>query len=217
MASYAGSAALSPEAREKVLQTFRHTLSLAQSGKADEALLGCDFILKMDARFAPARALLDALRTAAPGAPVDVNRFSEFLGFDSAVEAPHSGEMPLPPKAPPLGDAFPSPAPSVSPGSGLDDLVFGEDGGMPSPSPSPRPAPLPAPVSAPPLAPAAGADPFAGLDDLSLGSGPPSGAGSPLEAAFAGVGSPDSAPEPETPDSAPSEAPVSPASARLNP
>ena len=115
MASYAGSAALSPEAREKVLQTFRHTLSLAQSGKADEALLGCDFILKMDARFAPARALLDALRTAAPGAPVDVNRFSEFLGFDSAVEAPHSGEMPLPPKAPPLGDAFPSPAPSASP------------------------------------------------------------------------------------------------------
>src|SRR3974390_2173972 len=95
MSSYAGSPALAADAREKVLQTFRHTLSLAQSGKVEEALLGCDFILKMDGRFAPARALLDTLRTAAPGAAVDVNRFSEFLGFESAVEA--SGEAPRPP------------------------------------------------------------------------------------------------------------------------
>ena len=158
MASYAGSPALSPEAREKVLQTFRHTLSLAQSGKADEALLGCDFILKMDGRFAPARALLDALRTAAPGAPVDVNRFSEFLGFDSAVEAiPSSAELPAVPKAavpkaaapnapvpPPLGDAFPAAAPAPAAG-GLDDLVFGDEAAAPPPAPVPRtPPPSPA-------------------------------------------------------------------------
>ena len=133
MASYAGSPALSPEARDKVLQTFRHTLSLAQSGKADEALLGCDFILKMDGRFAPARALLDALRTAAPGAPVDVDRFSEFLGFDSAVEEISSAaDVPAVPKAaapaaaapPPLGDAFPAPAAAAA-GASLEDLVFG--------------------------------------------------------------------------------------------
>jgi hypothetical protein len=120
MASYAGSPALSPEARDKVLQTFRHTLSLAQSGKADEALLGCDFILKMDGRFAPARALLDALRTAPPGAPVDVNRFSEFLGFDNAVEdipslagaAAVAAPPAAPAAAPARADAFPAAAPA---------------------------------------------------------------------------------------------------------
>ncbi len=186
MASYAGSPALSREAREKVLQTFRHTLSLAQSGKADEALLGCDFILKMDGRFAPARALLDALRTAAPGAPVDVDRFSEFLGFESAVEElPGSAEMPAfpaAPPAPPLDDAFPASSPSAARAGGLDDLVFGDE---PESAPQQAPAtPPPSPAAPPPsmLAHVAGGDPFAGLDDLSLGGGAPSMVGSPLEA-----------------------------------
>ena len=189
MTSYAGSAALSPEARDKVLQTFRHTLSLAQSGKADEALLGCDFILKMDGRFAPARALLDALRTAAPGAPVDVNRFSEFLGFDSAVEEIASAadvpavQKPAGPAAaapPPLRDAFPAPTP---PGAGLDDLVFGDEGAAaPRPAPAPpTPPPSPAAPAHSMIAPVAGGDPFAGLDDLSLSSGAPSMVGAPLE------------------------------------
>ena len=214
MVSYAGSAALSPEARDKVLQTFRHTLSLAQSGKADEALLGCDFILKMDGRFAPARALLDALRTAAPGAPVDVNRFSEFLGFDSAVEeiasaadVPAVRTAPAAAAPPPLGDAFPAPAP---PGAGLDDLVFGDEGGAaPRPAPPP-PTPLPSPAAPAHsmIAPVAGGDPFAGLDDLSLSSGPPSMVGAPLEppagfrpGAPPPMPPPASAPAPDTPES----------------
>jgi len=181
MVSYAGSPALAVEAREKVLQTFRHTLSLAQSGKVEEALLGCDFILKMDGRFAPARALLDALRTAAPGAPVDVNRFSEFLGFESAVEElPNSAEVPL--AGPPLGDAFPAAAPPAASGAGLDDLVFGDEAGAPPPRPAPKtPVPATAPPPPPSFAPVAGGDAFAGLDDLSLSSGAPSMVGSPLE------------------------------------
>ena len=214
MASYAGSPALSPEAREKVLQTFRHTLSLAQSGKADEALLGCDFILKMDGRFAPARALLDALRTAAPGSPVDVDRFSEFLGFDNAVEEISSAadvpavQKPAAPKVaapPPLGDAFPAPAP---PGASLEDLVFGDEAAAAAPQ-APAP-PTPIPSSAAPahsvIAPVAGGDPFAGLDDLSLSSGPPSMVGAPLEppAGFR-PGAP-----PPMPASAPAPAPEAP-------
>lgn len=210
MASYAGSAALSAEAREKVLQTFRHTLSLAQSGKADEALLGCDFILKMDGRFAPARALLDALRTAAPGAPVDVNRFSEFLGFESAVEElPGSAELPAVPKsapAPPLRDAFPGPAPSA-PQAGMDDLVFGDEPAHAPQAAAAPPTPPPSTAVPPPpsFAPVAGNDPFAGLDDLSLGGSGNSLVGAPLEApaSFAPGAPPPMpapAPEPEPPD-----------------
>ncbi len=165
MVSYAGSPALSAEARAKVLQTFRHTLSLAQSGKVDEALLGCDFILKMDGRFAPARALLDSLRTAAPGASVDVNRFSQFLGFENAVEEVSGPAVqpspPAPAAASELGDAFPaaSPPPAAH-AAGLDDLVFGDEppAGDRGATPVPQ-APLPSPAPPPPpsFAPASGA------------------------------------------------------------
>lgn len=210
MTSYAGSPALAADAREKVLQTFRHTLSLAQAGKIEEALLGCDFLLKMDGRFAPARALLDTLRTAPAGAPVDVNRFSEFLGFESATEvsgqtsrSPAASESPAtrapaPPAAPPdLGDAFPAAAPStpIPRAAGLDDLVFGDE--IPTAAPRTPPSPPPA-ASAPPLAaPASGGDPFAGLDDLNLGAGAPPAAGSPLPPPEPGL-----APHMEAPDTA---------------
>ena len=39
-ASYPGSPSLSAEAREKVLQTFRHTLEMARAGRNEDALLG---------------------------------------------------------------------------------------------------------------------------------------------------------------------------------
>jgi len=67
--SYPGSPSLSAEAREKVLQTFRHTLEMARAGRNEDALLGCDFILKMDARFTPARRLLASLFCGAAGTP----------------------------------------------------------------------------------------------------------------------------------------------------
>jgi len=147
MSSYAGSPALAPEAREKVLQTFRHTLVLAQEGKNEEALLGCDFLLKMDARFAPARSLLEVLRGVAPGTPVNVERFADYLGVESAGEA-------LPDSAHDLPEAFPSgpatPVPPAPPASGLDDLVFGDEGGG-APGSASAP-PLASPPSGPPLA-----------------------------------------------------------------
>ncbi len=165
MNSYAGSPALAPEARDKVLQTFRHTLALAQEGKNEEALLGCDFLLKMDSRFAPARGLLEVLRGVSPGTPVNVDRFSDYLGVESAGEALSEAHHDLP-------DAFPSPAPSPAvSASGLDDLVFGDDagaGGLPEAPPS---------VISPKVPAVAGGDPFGGgLDDLRM-SLPPGGPG----------------------------------------
>jgi tetratricopeptide (TPR) repeat protein len=196
MTSYAGSVALAPEAREKVLQTFRHTLSLAQSGKVEEALLGCDFILKLDGRFAPARALLDALRTAAPGAPVDVSRFLEFLAHGGAEELPSSAEIPdSPTPAPALRDAFPAASPAAPSAAGMDDLVFGEAGTPPGSALAPPTPAAPAPaVPAPSLiAPVPGGDPFGGLD-LSLGSGLHPGPGAPLPAPAPGPAAPSAAP-----------------------
>jgi tetratricopeptide (TPR) repeat protein len=167
MSSYAGSPALAPEAREKVLQTFRHTLALAQEGKNEEALLGCDFLLKMDARFAPARGLLEMLRGVAPGTPVNVDQFSEYLGVESAGEA-------LSESAPELPVAFPTPVPpsavlpSAVSATSLDDLVFGDDAGGSSSAGLPEaPASVIAARAFAPTAP--GGDPFGlGLDDLRM-------------------------------------------------
>ncbi len=67
---YPGNPSLPREVREKILSTFKHTLSLYQEGKLDDCLIGCDFILKMDPRFSPARRLLEKAKN--PAADVDL-------------------------------------------------------------------------------------------------------------------------------------------------
>src|SRR5262245_4652715 len=123
---YPGSPSLSAEAREKVRQTFRHTLQLAKSGRNEEALLGCDFILKMDARFQPARRLLETLRGVASGSVVDLSPFDEFLG-DGGAPVP-AAPAPRPAPAPGAAPAKP-PAPAVPEKATLDDLAFDDFGG----------------------------------------------------------------------------------------
>ncbi len=68
--AYPGNPSLPREVREKILSTFRHTLNLFHQGKTDDCLIGCDFILKMDPRFAPARKLMEKAKN--PSAAVDV-------------------------------------------------------------------------------------------------------------------------------------------------
>src|SRR5262245_29220592 len=68
--SYPGNPSLPREVRDKILSTFRHTLNLYKEGKADDCVIGCDFILKMDPRFAPARQLMEKAKN--PAAGVDV-------------------------------------------------------------------------------------------------------------------------------------------------
>ena len=67
---YPGNPSLPKEVRDKILSTFRHTLNLFKEGKADDCVIGCDFILKMDPRFAPARQLMEKAKN--PAAAVDV-------------------------------------------------------------------------------------------------------------------------------------------------
>src|SRR5512135_2003838 len=102
---YPGSPSVSPEVREKVLQTFRHTLEMARTGRIDDALLGCDFILKMDARFAPAKKLLEALRGVASGTSIDLAAFGAFLP-GAAAAAPRPAPPSPPPAAPSAPTAF---------------------------------------------------------------------------------------------------------------
>jgi tetratricopeptide (TPR) repeat protein len=183
LAAYPGSPALSAEAREKVLQTFRHTLEMARAGRNEDALLGCDFILKMDARFAPARQLLASLRGIAAGTVVDLADFAPYLG-GSALPVPAPAPVAeAPPATPPAGYGVPpalvEPAPAAdplaAPGAGLDSLSFDD-------------------LAANPFAPAASHDPFAApMPAVDFSFGDPSAAASPAPDPFAAA--PASAPD----------------------
>ncbi len=158
-ASYPGSPSLSAEAREKVLQTFRHTLDMARAGRNEDALLGCDFILKMDARFAPARRLLSSLRGVAAGTVVDLADFDVFGSVPPAARpAPRRRPLLPPPVRPrrPQAGRFRRPLllPSLRsgpPASGLDDLGFEDLGPNPfAPvGPAQRPASRTSPTTLP--------------------------------------------------------------------
>lgn len=189
LAAYPGSPALSAEAREKVLQTFRHTLEMARAGRNEDALLGCDFILKMDARFAPARQLLASLRGIAAGTVVDLADFAPFLG-GSAPPVPEPA-APAPPATPPSGYGVPPPpaeaAPAVdsfaAPGAGLDSLSFDD-------------------LAANPFAPAPANDPFAApMPAAAFSFGDPAPAAAPAPDPFAAAPAPtDFAPAEAAPD-----------------
>lgn len=54
---YPGNADLSPEAQERVLSTFRKVVANLQAGRRDDAVVGLDFVLRLDPEFRPAVAL----------------------------------------------------------------------------------------------------------------------------------------------------------------
>jgi tetratricopeptide (TPR) repeat protein len=69
--SYAGNPSLSSDIQKRVLGTFEQTLGLAAEGNRQEALLGCDFVLRMDSHFEPARRLQERLRDSTGPVRVD--------------------------------------------------------------------------------------------------------------------------------------------------
>lgn len=60
--SYAGNAKLSQEIQNRILNTFQQTIALIEEGNVQEAMLGCDFILRLDPLFEPARKLQGRLK-----------------------------------------------------------------------------------------------------------------------------------------------------------
>ncbi len=59
--SYPGNASLAEDIQSRILDTFQQTLSLVEKDSLKEAELGCDFILRLDPMFEPARWLQDRL------------------------------------------------------------------------------------------------------------------------------------------------------------
>jgi tetratricopeptide (TPR) repeat protein len=130
-AGYPGNLSLPVEVREKILSTFHHTLDLYHDGKLDDCLIGCDFILKMDPRFAPARKLQEKARN--PTADVDVAEL-EAVASPPASPAPaprgrETGTVSVPRRDTGSLDSTAPPAPSlpvdesaVHPVEGLEEL-----------------------------------------------------------------------------------------------
>jgi len=90
MTTYAGNPSLAPDVQKRVVETFRHAVSSAADGDRQEALLGCDFVLRLDPAFEPARTLQqmlaqdrppEAIRTllAAAGAPAAAGATTPFV------------------------------------------------------------------------------------------------------------------------------------------
>lgn len=75
--AYPGNPGLPKEVREKILSTFRHSLNLYKAGKGEDCAVGCEFILKMDPRFVPAKRLLEKARD--PAASTDVAELESYV------------------------------------------------------------------------------------------------------------------------------------------
>jgi tetratricopeptide (TPR) repeat protein len=84
--SYPGNPSLPAETRERVRNTFEQTLELAAVGNCQEATLGCDFVLRLDPQFEPARVLLTRLQDG-QGA-VKIDDLQDGGGAPAAVPAP---------------------------------------------------------------------------------------------------------------------------------
>ncbi|MEP6470447.1 MAG: tetratricopeptide repeat protein [Acidobacteriota bacterium] len=117
--NYPGNLSLPAEVREKILSTFRHTLDLYRDGKVDDCLIGCDFILKMDPRFGPARQLQE--KASNPKADVNIEELRAILEASSAAPVRRdTAEVPLATSAAPPPEPVPELEPA--PDEGLDSL-----------------------------------------------------------------------------------------------
>jgi tetratricopeptide (TPR) repeat protein len=89
--SYAGNPSLSADIQKRVLGTFEQTLGLAAEGNRQEALLGCDFVLRMDSQFEPARRLQERLRDGT--GPVRVDDLLPTAAASAPAPAAGSGDL----------------------------------------------------------------------------------------------------------------------------
>lgn len=59
--TYPGNPSLTADVQQRILTTYRQSVQSAARGSRDEALLGCDFVLRLDPQFRPARTLQQML------------------------------------------------------------------------------------------------------------------------------------------------------------
>lgn len=89
--SYSGNPSLSADVKERILGTFEQTLDLAREGSRQEALLGCDFVLRLDPQFEPARRLQERLKAGSgPLLPADLAGLSQASAAAASADDPFS-------------------------------------------------------------------------------------------------------------------------------
>jgi len=136
--------------QERILATFKQTLTAAAAGNRQEATLGCDFILRLDSLFGPARELLERMEDGE--GPVSTDDLAALIGLsaDEAPAAPTEAPAAASPAATePPAAAAPAHPPEVDDLSDLDlEMGFSD----PVEAPLEPPA-EPAPPQAPPIAP----------------------------------------------------------------
>ncbi len=115
--SYPGNSALGDEVKQRILATFEQSLGLAERGRLEEAALGCDFILELDAQFAPAKRLKE--RLASGGEVGDLTDLRPAAGGGEAAGAPHSRPLP---ELLPEQEADSEPFPALAGGRPVEDL-----------------------------------------------------------------------------------------------
>ena len=89
--SYPGSPEIPSDIQQRLLDAFGEALDLAEMGKREEASLGCDFILRTDPQFEPARLLMRRVQQAT--GPISVDDLRD--GSDAVSGMAMSG-MPAP-------------------------------------------------------------------------------------------------------------------------
>lgn len=121
--TYPGDTSLSDDIKERIRTTFRQALDLTEAGSHKEALLGCDFVLRLDPLFEPARILHKRLR-ASEGAVETTDLRSALggdtdasLGLDAIESAASDLELAEPIQPAPVAQARaePAEAPSFEP------------------------------------------------------------------------------------------------------
>lgn len=106
--SYPGNPTLAPDVQNRILTAYRQSIESALRGNRDEALLGCDFVLRLDGQFTPARELqqmLDQNRApeayqpllaalgAAPSVPLAASAPGLVSTFSRLLEARRFGDL----------------------------------------------------------------------------------------------------------------------------
>jgi tetratricopeptide (TPR) repeat protein len=91
--SYSGNPSLAADVKQRILSTFDQTVELAREGNRQEALLGCDFVLRMDPQFQPAHILQERLR--AGDGPVRVDDLRGAPAVEAVPDDPFADLDPL--------------------------------------------------------------------------------------------------------------------------
>ncbi len=80
--SYPGNPSLAQDVQERISNTFQQTLDLVTSQKDQEALVGCEFILRMDPEYQPAKTLVARLKSGERPVAIDDLRAPPSLDVD---------------------------------------------------------------------------------------------------------------------------------------